>query len=324
MSLVAPRQLGASGPSISAIGFGSWAIGGPHSRDGQPIGWGTVDDEESVAAIHAALEAGITFFDTADVYGCGHSERVIARALGAGISDVAVATKFGYTYDEQTRESPGEDASPAYIRWACDRSLARLGVEAIDLYQFHLGDYPLDAAGEVLEVLEELVTAGKIRSFGWSTDDAARAELFAQSPHCASVQQSYNILGGDDATLAVAERHGLADIVRSPLGMGLLTGAIAPTTRFAETDVRRGWDFEGAEGARLAAFGRVREIITADGRSLAQGALGWLLARSAAFVPIPGIRTVAQARENAGALEFPPLSAEQLAEVEAALAGVGE
>lgn len=316
------RRLGSAGPLVSAIGFGSWAIGGPHSRDGQPIGWGAVDDDESVAAIHAALDAGITFFDTADVYGCGHSERILAKALGTRKSEVVIATKFGYTYDEDTRESPGENAAPDYLRWACDRSLDRLGVETIDLYQFHLGDYPLDAAEEVLGVLEQLVDAGKIRSFGWSTDDAARAELFAQSQHCASVQQSYNILGGDDATLDVAERHGLADIVRSPLGMGLLTGAIGSGTRFSATDVRRGWDFDGDQGRRLAAFDRVREILTADGRSLAQGALGWLLARSAAFVPIPGIRTVAQAKENAGVLDFGPLATDQLTEIEAALADV--
>ncbi len=313
------RPLGSSGLLVSAVGFGSWAIGGPHSRGTQPIGWGEVDDDESVAAIHAALDAGITFFDTADVYGCGHSERVIARALGERTDEVVIGTKFGYTYDEETRQSPGEDASAAYIRWACDRSLSRLGVDAIDLYQFHLGEYPLDAAEDVLGVLEELVAAGKIRSFGWSTDDAERAALFARSPHCASVQQSYNILGGDDATLAVAEQNGLADIVRSPLGMGLLTGAISSRTRFAETDVRSGWDLE-REARRLAAFDRVRDIITADGRSLAQGALGWLLARSPAFVPIPGIRTVAQARENAGTLDFGPLSAQQLTEVETALA----
>lgn len=321
MTVAPKRALGSSGLSVSAIGFGSWAIGGPHSRGTQPIGWGEVDDDESVSAIHAALDAGITFFDTADVYGCGHSERVIARALG-GRRDVVIATKFGYTYDEETRQSPGEDASPDYIRWACDRSLDRLGLDAIDLYQFHLGDYPLDAAEEVLGVLEELVTAGKIRAFGWSTDDAARAALFARSAHCASVQQSYNILGGDDATLAVAEENGLADIVRSPLGMGLLTGAISSRTRFADTDVRSSWDLE-SEARRLAAFERVRDIITSDGRSLAQGSLGWLLARSSAFVPIPGIRTVAQARENAGTLDFGPLGAGQLAEVESVLAEVG-
>jgi aryl-alcohol dehydrogenase-like predicted oxidoreductase len=319
MTQTPTRTLGSTGPSVSAIGFGSWAIGGPHTRAGEPIGWGVVDDDESIAAIHAALDAGITFFDTADVYGCGHSERVLARGLAGHRDDVVIATKFGFTYDEETRESTGTDASAEYIRWACDESLRRLQTEVIDLYQFHLSQYPIDEAPEVLETLEGLVREGKIRSFGWSTDDPARAELFAASPHCAAIQQSFNILAGNDETLAVAERHGLASIVRSPLGMGMLTGRMSRNTTFPDTDVRHNWDFAGAEGERLAAFDRIREILTSDGRTLAQGALGWLLARSDAFIPIPGIRTVAQAVENAGALEFGPLSAVQMDQIQAAL-----
>jgi aryl-alcohol dehydrogenase-like predicted oxidoreductase len=311
------RRLGTNGPEVSAIGFGSWAIGGPHSRNGEPIGWGVVDDDESVAAVHAALDAGVTFFDTADVYGCGHSERVLARALKG--RDVVIGTKFGYTYDEELRESPGADAAPDYIRWACDASLRRLEVEVIDLYQFHLGDYALDRASEVLETLEELVAAGKIRSFGWSTDDPDRAAFFATSAHCAAIQQSFNVLSGNEGVLDVAERNGLASIVRSPLGMGLLTGRISAETVFADTDVRRGWDFAGEQGDRLAALARIRDILTADGRTLAQGALGWLLARSDAFIPIPGIRTVAQAVENAGVLAYGPLADAQLAEIEKTL-----
>jgi aryl-alcohol dehydrogenase-like predicted oxidoreductase len=316
----AQRTLGKNGPSVSAIGFGSWAIGGPHWRNGDPIGWGEVDDDESVAAIHAALEAGITFFDTADVYGCGHSERIVAKALAGRLGDVVIGTKFGFTYDEEAKESPGEDASPDYIRQACDASLRRLGVEAIDLYQFHLGRYPLDQAGEVRETLEALVADGKIRSFGWSTDDPERAAFFAESPHCAAVQQAFNLLSGNEETLAVAERNGLADIVRSPLGMGLLTGRMTKDTSFSAADVRRGWDFEGKQGADLDRLASIRDILTAEGRTLAQGALAWLLARSPAFIPIPGIRTVAQATENAGALDKAPLKAADLAEIESILA----
>jgi aryl-alcohol dehydrogenase-like predicted oxidoreductase len=309
------RRLGSTGPEISAIGFGSWAIGGPSTRDGQPIGWGEVDDDESVAAVHAALDAGITFFDTADVYGCGHSERIIARALADHRDEVVIATKFGLTYDEETKESPGRSGEPGYIREACEASLRRLETETIDLYQFHLNDYDLDQAGAVRDTLERLITEGKIRAFGWSTDDPDRAEFFAQSPGCATIQQRFNLLEGNEATLAVCETYGLASIVRSPLGMGLLTGKMTGETRFADTDVRRGWDFSGEQGAKLEALARVREVLTADGRSLAQGALGWLLARSPAFVPIPGIRTVAQAEENAGVLEYGALSDAQLTEI---------
>ncbi len=313
------RPLGRSGLEVSAIGFGSWAIGGPHSRNGEPIGWGEVDDEQSVAAIHAALDEGVTFFDTADVYGCGHSERVLARALRGRRDGVVVATKFGFTYDEERRESPGTDDSPAYVRTACEASLRRLETDVIDLLQFHLGGCDPAAAEDVRAVLEELVDEGKIRSFGWSTDDPGRAAMFAASPHCAAIQQAFNVLGGNAETLAVCEANGLASVVRGPLGMGVLSGKMAADTKFAADDVRHGWDFRGGQADTLAAVDRVREVLTSNGRTLAQGALCWLLARSPAFVPIPGCRTVTQARENAGALRHGPLSADEMAAVESAL-----
>ena len=120
------RYLGRSGIAVSAMGLGCWAIGGPIWRDGEPRGWGDVDDAESIRAIHRALELGITFFDTADVYGAGHSERILGRALAARRAQVVIATKFGNTFDEATRTGTGSDASPAYIRRACDASLRRL------------------------------------------------------------------------------------------------------------------------------------------------------------------------------------------------------
>ncbi|GAB3425320.1 aldo/keto reductase [Flindersiella endophytica] len=313
------RTLGRSGLEVSAIGFGCWAIGGPHSRDGNPIGWGEVDDNESVAAIHAALDEDITFFDTADVYGCGHSERVVARALRGKRDGVVIATKWGFTYDEERRESPGTDASPEYVRTACEASLRRLETDTIDLLQFHLGGASPGEADGVLEVLESLVAEGKIRSYGWSTDDPTRAEQFASREHCSAIQQAFNVLSGNAETLRVCEANGVASIVRGPLGMGLLSGKMRADTTFADNDVRRGWNFRGADAEKLAAVDKVREILTADGRTLAQGALGWLLAKSPAFVPIPGIRTVAQARENAGALRHGPLSDSQMADVETAL-----
>lgn len=316
---IVTRSLGA-GRVVSAIGFGTWAIGGPHSRNGQPIGWGEVDDDESIRAIRAAVDAGVTLFDTADVYGCGHSERMLARALPRDRGEILLATKFGYTYDEATKESPGSDASPAYIRRACEASLRRLRVEAIDLYQFHLGDHPLDQARDVLATLEDLTREGKIRSFGWSTDDPERAALFASNPHCAAIQLSFNIFDGNAATLQVAERFGVAALVRSPLGMGLLTGRITASTRFAADDVRSGWDLAGEVSERLAVLERIRSVLTEDGRTLAQGALGWLLARSANIVPIPGVRTEAQAEDNAGVLRRGPLTREQMVRIDRVLA----
>jgi aryl-alcohol dehydrogenase-like predicted oxidoreductase len=311
----ATRTLGKTGAAVSAIGFGSWAIGGPHWRNGSPIGWGEVDDAESIAAIRGALDGGISFFDTADVYGCGHSERILAEALGSGHDDVAIATKFGYTYDEVTRESPGTDASPRYIRQACEASLGRLHRDVIDLYFFHLGDYPIESSDDVIETLESLVDEGKIRSFGWSTDDADRAEYIAQHSHCAAIEQAFNLFRGDTATLEVCERYGLASVVRSPLGMGLLTGAVTPARAFSGSDLRSGWDFDGDKGTELAALASIRDVLTRDGRSLTQGALGWLLARSDAFIPVPGIRTVSQAEENAGTLAVGALADDQMAEI---------
>lgn len=315
------RALGPNGPLVSAIGFGAWAIGGPASRDGRPIGWGEVDDDESVAAVHAALDAGITFFDTANVYGAGHSERILSRALAGMRDEVVIATKFGNVIDEERRIAVRRDTSAEQIREQCDGSLHRLGTDHIDLYQLHVGDLPLDQVDDVLEVLEDLVAAGKIRAYGWSTDDPERAEAFTKGPHCAAIQQSFSIVNGNADTLAVCERHGLASIVRGPLSMGLLTGKMSRETTFADNDTRNvGFDWNGEHGRRLEALDKIRDILTEDGRSLAQGALGWLLARSPNFIPIPGIRTVAQATDNAGVLTAGPLSDDQMSRIAAALA----
>src|ERR687896_1788349 len=130
------RALGArSGLETSALGLGCWAIGGPWTFNGDPAGWGEVDDNESIRAIRRALELGVTFFDTADVYGTGHSERVLGRALAGRRDDVVIATKFGNTYDASARVLTGADVSPAYIGWVCRASLDRLGTDRIDLYQ---------------------------------------------------------------------------------------------------------------------------------------------------------------------------------------------
>jgi aryl-alcohol dehydrogenase-like predicted oxidoreductase len=314
------RRLGPDGPPVSAIGFGAWAIGGPASRDGRPIGWGAVDDNESIAAVHAALDAGITFFDTANVYGAGHSERVLSRALAGRRGEVVIATKFGNLIDEQKREAVDRSVAAEDIRQQCDESLNRLETDHIDLYQLHIGDLPLEQVDGVLDVLEELVAAGKIRSYGWSTDDPQRAEAFAKGPHCAAIQQSFSIVNGNADTLALCEQHGLASIVRGPLSMGLLTGKMTRDTTFAENDTRRfGFDWEGEHGRRLASLEKIRDILSEDGRTLAQGALGWLLARSEAFIPIPGIRTVAQAQDNGGALSTGPLTDDQMTRIADAL-----
>jgi aryl-alcohol dehydrogenase-like predicted oxidoreductase len=319
----AKRTLGRSGIEVSPVGFGAWAIGGPAFRDGNPIGWGEVNDDESVAAVHAALDAGITFFDTANIYGAGHSERVVGRALAGKRDQVVIATKFGNLFDEATRQATARDASDASIREQCDASLARLGIDTIDLYQFHIGDYDITKAEDVVATLESLVEAGKIRSFGWSTDDPERIALFARSPHCAAAQVHFNVVDDNPAVVERIEATGIAGINRGPLAMGALTGKFTKETTFTTDDVRHRFDFDGKEGRTLDALERIRGVLSSEGRSLAQGSLSWLLARSDNFVPIPGIRTVAQAEDNAGAIGHGPLTADQMAEIESLLKEAG-
>src|SRR5215210_9416174 len=146
------RSLGASsGVEVSAMGLGCWAIGGPWEFAGSPAGWGAVDDEESVRAIRRALDLGVTFYDTADVYGCGHSERVLGRALEDRREEAVIATKFGLLFDENTRTGSGADASPTYIRKACEESLRRLRTDYIDVYQLHGGTKDAEAVVDTLE-----------------------------------------------------------------------------------------------------------------------------------------------------------------------------
>jgi aryl-alcohol dehydrogenase-like predicted oxidoreductase len=312
------RRLGLRGPQVSALGMGCWAIGGPYVDGGSLTGWGAIDDGESVRALRRAFELGVTFFDTADMYGCGHSERVLARALANVRDEVTIATKVGVTFDEVSRAVTGESGDPAYIRRACEQSLRRLETDYIDLYQFHLGAYELQRAHDVLAVFEELVEDGKVRAIGWSTDDPKRAALFAKSRYCTAIQQGFNVLGGNEEVLELCVEQGLASIVRGPLAMGFLSGKYNADSRFPEDDVRR-W-FSSADGAPvlrdwLQALDRLREVLTADGRTLAQGALGWLWARSEAFVPIPGFRSTAQVEENAGAMGYGALTPEQMRQV---------
>ena len=310
------RKLGRSDIEVSALGMGCWAIGGPFWRSGRPIGWGEVDDNQSIAALEKALEMGATFFDTSDVYGCGHSERLLGKLFVGRRDSVVIATKFGNIFDEQTRQVTGASGAPDDVRRSCEASLRRLHTDYIDLYQFHIGNYDLVEAEGVVETLEMLVDEGKIRWYGWSTDDPERALIFAKGPHCAAIQQRLNIFEGNAETLAVCEENNLASLNRGPLGMGLLTGKFSADSSLPANDVRSGWDFQdGEQAARLEKLALLRDVLTSDGRTLAQAALGWLWARSEATLPIPGFKTVAQVEDNVGALERGPLTAQQMAEI---------
>ena len=321
------RKLGRSGIEVSALGMGCWAIGGPFWSGATPHGWGEVDDAESERAIRRAIDLGATFFDTANVYGAGHSERVLGRALAGQRQQVVVATKFSAVFDESTRQVTGADASPDGIRRACEASLRRLKTDYIDLYQFHNNGYPAEDAEPVRETLEELVASGKIRAYGWSTDFPDRAEVFARGPHCTSIQLQLNVLDDNPAVLAICEQQNLAAINRGPLAMGLLTGKYTATTQPSADDVRGekspAWMKYFQDGKPspewLQKMEAVREVLASGGRTLAQGALAWLWARSATTLPIPGFRTVAQVEENCRAMEFGPLTANQMAEIEGIL-----
>ena len=321
------RKLGRSDIEISALGMGCWAIGGPFFEKGTPLGWGEVDDEESIRAIQRALDLGVNFFDTANVYGAGHSERVLGKAFSGIREKVVIATKFNAIFDEETREVTGSSAVPEDIRQACEDSLRRLSTDYIDLYQFHDNGYPAGKAEPVRETLEELVKEGKIRAYGWSTDFADSAEVFAQGENCAAIQLELNVLDDNPAVIDVCEKHNLAAINRGPLAMGLLTGKYTASTQPPTDDVRGEkspeWMKYFKDGVPNPEFLKkleaVREILTSGGRSLPQGALAWLWARSEQTVPIPGFRTVKQVEENCGALNFGPLASDQMQEVETLL-----
>ena len=203
---MATRTLGRSGIQVSPMGFGCWAIGGPYWAGEQPLGWGEVDDEESVRALHRALDLGITFFDTADIYGAGHSERVLGRALAGRRDEVVIATKFGNLGDEAARQHVGTDTSPDHVARACEASLRRLGTDHVDLYQLHVQGLPPDVAIPLRDACESLVARGLVRVYAWSTDSPDEASLFAEGPHCAAVQHELNVLNDDPAMLDLCDR----------------------------------------------------------------------------------------------------------------------
>jgi|SRR3990172_1529004 len=323
------RKLGRSDLEVSALGMGCWAIGGPWTNDNgkdkpYPAGWGHVNDEESIKAIHAGLEMGVNFFDTAANYGAGHSERILAKALEGRRENVVIATKFGYRVDEERKAIVKDhDAVLGNVRADCEKSLQRLNSDHIDIYQLHVGDYDPIKAPAVMEALELLVREGKIRWYGWSTDNAESARVFAGGTHCTSIQQMINWATSIDyaPTLRVCEENGLASIVRGPLSKGFLTGKFKDSNiKFPDNDVRYGVDIKSEPYIKLhKAIDAVHEILTSEGRTLSQGALCWLWARSECTIPIPGFKSVEQVKENAGALEFGPLSPEQMQQIDEVL-----
>ena len=317
------RKLGRTGIEVSALGLGGWAIGGPFKGGEDEWGYGPVDDAVSLKAIQAAIDHGVTLFDTAANYGAGHSEKLIGQAIKGQREKVVLATKFGYRVFEDQKKVDGLEVNPLAIRRSCEASLRRLSTDHIDLFFFHVGDHPAEQVDEVLDTLDDLVTQGMIRSYGWSTDDVNRAQAFSERPHCTAIQHQLNLFEDNPEMLALCENAGLASLNRGPLAMGLLTGKYNAGASFPSTDLRarnHPWMHYFKDGQPnpewLARLAQVQEVLTAGGRTLAQGALAWLWARSPVTLPIPGFRTVAQAVENAEALQFGPLTPFQMTEIE--------
>lgn len=324
------RRLGRSKLEVSAMGLGCWAIGGPWDwleADGSksPTGLGQVDDAESIRAIHYALDAGINFFDTAANYGCGHSERILAQAITGRREKVILATKFGYVVDEEKRTVTEAEDIVGRIRQECEDSLRRLQTDYIDLYQFHKDDYPPEKAAEVCEVLEILVDEGKIRWYGWSTDNPEGARVFSQGQHCTAIQHVMNMSYGGPLILDsyqildICKEHDLASINRTPLGMGMLTGKLSTDTTFRGDDIRHSWNLRAERPAQyIQRAEAVRKMFAdaGDTRTLAQIALAWIWTRSDRTIPIPGFKTLAQVKENIQAMEFGLLSQEQMKKID--------
>lgn len=318
------RVLGKSGIKVSPMGLGCWAIGGQFYMDGKIDGYGETDDSMSIAAIQTALDLGINFIDTSDSYGIGHSERLIGEAIKGRRSEIVLATKFGYIGSEATKTLHGYNVSPDYIERACEASLRRLQTDYIDLYQLHVWEIGLSEIDSVIQTLEKLVSKGKIRTYGWSTDLTGGAKLFAEQQNCSAIQQQLNILDGNEEILKLCEEKGLASINRSPLAMGFLSGKFKRDTMISKDDVRgagHAWTetvFKDGKpnSASVDKLDAIRDILTSGGRTLVQGSLAWIWAKSGVTIPIPGFKTVDQIKENAKAIEFGPLSQDQMVEID--------
>jgi aryl-alcohol dehydrogenase-like predicted oxidoreductase len=274
-----------------------------------------VDDEVSIRMIHTAVDAGIRLLDTADVYGAGHSEVVIGEALrrlpASVRGEVMVSTKFGNRFDETTRVGGSQEVTPAVVRDACDGSLRRLGVEALDLLQLHGGADTQAAAEDVVATLEQLVAEGKVKDFGTAVDAPEMIATFGKST-AVSVQSQINVFGHNPKVLTAAHEQDFAVLARTPLAMGLLTGKYNLSNRPGEDDVRRDtpwWTYfdDDAMADWLRRLEAVRELLTTDGRTLTQGALAYLWALDPVIIPLPGARTPEQVTEHAEAIAFGPL-----------------
>jgi aryl-alcohol dehydrogenase-like predicted oxidoreductase len=306
---ISRRALGASGIEVSAIGLGCMSLSGVY---------GTSNDDDGIALIQQALEAGITFLDTSDMYGFGHNEELVGKAIKGRRAEVVLATKFG---NLGGREGKIAEGRPDYVIGACEKSLKRLGVDVIDLYYQHRVD-PTVPVEDTFGAMARLVAQGKVRSLGISE---ARPETIrrAHAVHpIAAVQNEFSLLYRTEAeeTLQTTRALNISFVAYSPLGRGLLTGAVAGQSDLADTDARRRHPRFAPENLahNVALVQKIEEIAQAKRCTPGQLALAWLLARGKDIVPIPGTKRPERLKENLGALAV-TLSEAELAQISATI-----
>ncbi|MER5418426.1 aldo/keto reductase [Streptosporangium roseum] len=305
------RRLGQGGPEVSAIGLGCM---------GMSEFYGAADEAESVEVVHRALDLGVTFLDSADMYGRGHNEELVGRAIRDRRDEVVLATKFGIVRtDDPARRSI--DGSPAYVKKAADASLQRLGVDHIDLYYLHRRD-PDVPIEETVGAMGELVAEGKVGRIGLSEVSAETLRIAHATHPIAALQSEYSLFtrGLEEEILPTARELGIALVAYSPISRGLLGGTLAPAGELPDDDFRKHLPrFTGENGARNEALvGEVRKIAKEVGCTPAQLALAWLLSRGEDVIPIPGTKRLRYLEENAAAADV-TLTSGQLAALEAAV-----
>jgi len=289
------RKLGTTGIEVSEIGFGGFAIGG--------YDYGPTDDRESIAAIEKAYSLGVTFFDTADMYGAGRSESLIGQALKGKNPPAVVATKVGYVGERSDQQ---KDFSRSHILAAAEQSLKRLQREAIDLYQIHNPTLADLESGEAFAAMDELVTAGKVRFWGLSAPSQNVAAICRRAlawPSAASIQIIYNLFQRRslDELQGDIRQRGIGVVARAPLEYGMLTGKFSPASRFAPGD-HRGWRWQPEEfSERLSKVEILREAFAAKPFTLSQLAIGFALSHPAVSVVICGAKRPSQIEENVAA-----------------------